>query len=112
MAKGHPFSERAGVTGVTYVAVHVTPKASRTRIEGLRTDAKGETALKIAVTAAPDQGKANAAMCRLLAREWGLAKRQITIVQGAKARRKLLRLSDNRNALAQRLEAWLKTHHG
>ena len=109
LAKGLPFCERAGALHVT---VHVTPKASRTRIAGLRIDAKGETALKIAVTAAPDQGKANAAVLRLLAREWDLPKRQIAIIQGKKNRRKLLRLSDASTALAQRLETWLETHHG
>lgn len=109
MAKGLPFSAHAGAL---HVALHVTPKASHTRIEGLRTDAKGETALKISVTAAPDRGKANAAIVRLLAKEWGLPKGQIAIVQGETGRRKLRRLSTDHKALALRLEAWLESRNG
>lgn len=108
MVKGSPFSERAGET---YVAVQVTPKASRTRIEGLRTDAKGETALKIAVTAAPEQGKANAMVVRLLAKAWDLPQGRIAVVRGEKDRRKVLRLVEDRKTLARRLEAWLKSRH-
>ncbi len=94
------------------MAVHLSPKARQNRIEGVISDAEGGFALKISVTAAAENGKANAALIRLLAKEWRLAKGQITIVRGKKSRRKLLRLADASEALATQLDAWLKVHHG
>jgi uncharacterized protein len=70
--------------------VRLTPKASRNRIEGVVADADGGGALKVSVTAPPEDGKANAALIALLAKSWKLAKRDFTITAGATDRRKLL----------------------
>ena len=94
------------------MAVQLTPKARRNRIEGVVEDVEGDAALKVSVTAAPEEGKANAALIRLLAKEWRLPKGGITIVRGEKSRRKRLHLAGTAEALASRLDAWLKAHHG
>lgn len=55
----------------------VVPGASRTRIVGVLGDA-----LKVAVSAPPEGGKANAAVCKLLATRLGKAKSDVSIVAG------------------------------
>jgi uncharacterized protein len=94
------------------LAVRLTPKARRTRIEGLAAEAEGGSAIKVAVTAAPEGGKANAALVKLLAREWRLPKSSIAIERGATTRRKTLAIAGDGAALAVRLEEWLRAQHG
>ena len=38
--------------------------------------------MKVKVTAAPEKGKANAEVCELLAREFGVSRRSVEIVRG------------------------------
>ena len=54
------------------VAVRVTPKASKNRIQGLVQDADGRVRIKVAVTDPPEDGRANEAVTRLLAKAWGV----------------------------------------
>ncbi len=53
-----------------------------------------EDTLKVSLTAAPEKGKANAALLKLLAKEWGIAKSEIEITRGAIARIKQLTIDD------------------
>jgi uncharacterized protein len=75
------------------VRVRLTPRASANRLVGLVAEADGGVALKIMVTAAAEQGKANEALIKLLARTWHLAKSDISIVAGASDRRKTLHVA-------------------
>lgn len=75
------------------VRVRLTPRASANRLAGLVADADGGLALKIMVTAAAEQGKANDALIALLAKTWRLAKSDISIVAGASDRRKTLHVA-------------------
>ena len=50
--------------------------------------------LKAAVTAAAEDGKANAAVIALVARHFGLRKAQVHIKSGASGRSKLVQLED------------------
>ena len=68
----------------------VTPRAKRAAILGPAPMAAGLSALSVAVTAAPQDGKANAAVVRLLARETGIARSRFEVVAGAGGRRKTL----------------------
>jgi uncharacterized protein YggU (UPF0235/DUF167 family) len=63
--------------------VKVSPKASRNRIQGWL----GDT-LKVAVTAAPERGKANAAVEALLAEALDLPARAVQVVAGHTQARK------------------------
>ncbi|MEK7820517.1 MAG: DUF167 family protein [Pseudomonadota bacterium] len=72
------------------VRVRLTPKASADRIDGVRADAAGGVALKVAVTAVPEDGRANAALIALLAKAWRVPKTAITLVAGAGNRNKTL----------------------
>jgi uncharacterized protein (TIGR00251 family) len=67
------------------LALKVTPKASRSALTGWA----GDT-LRVAVTAAPDKGKANAAVIALLAEALGLAKSRLHIVRGETQAHKLV----------------------
>jgi hypothetical protein len=93
------------------LAIRTTPKASSNRIIGVIDDGHGGCALKVAVTAAPEDGRANAAVVRLLARELGLKPREFAIVQGEAKRSKVVALTGDPNSLAarmmERLRPWL-----
>jgi uncharacterized protein len=71
-----------------FLAVRVTPKASRNEVTGLYTAADGAVSLSVKVTAAPDKGKANAAVISLLAKKSGIAKSRLTLVKGETDRNK------------------------
>jgi uncharacterized protein (TIGR00251 family) len=73
--------------------VRLTPRSGRDAIEGVERRADGRIVLKARVRAAPFEGQANDALCRLLAHELGLAPRQIEITAGEGARIKRLRIA-------------------
>jgi len=70
------------------LAVKVVPGSSRDRIAGVL----GET-LKVATSAAPEKGKANAAVARLLAKALSLDRRDVRLCAGRKHPRKEFLLS-------------------
>lgn len=69
------------------LAVRVTPKASR---DGIAVQPDG--ALKVHVTAPPENGRANRAAARVLARALGVAKTRVSLVRGERARDKVFRV--------------------
>lgn len=69
------------------IAVRVTPKAARNRIVA------GEGVLRVYVTVAPEKGKANAAVARLLAKALGVPKTRLVLVRGETSRDKLFRVT-------------------
>ncbi len=94
------------------VRLKVTPKSKRKQIGGLLDEPDGShlgegRALKVSVTAAPEDGKANAAVIALLAKEWGVAKSAISVVSGATDRRKLVEIRGPSQELLARLQNWL-----
>lgn len=100
-----PFTETA--VGLK-VAVRLTPKAARDRIDGPAPEADGGTVLKVAVTAVPEDGKANAALVKLLSKQWKVPKSAIAITAGATDRRKTLLVSGDAAELKRRLDQWIK----
>ena len=70
----------------TEIALRVTPKASRNAIVA------GEEGLRVYVTVVPEDGKANAAVVKLLAKALGVAKSRLVLVRGATSRDKVFRL--------------------
>lgn len=67
--------------------VRVTPKASSNRIV-VETGDGGEVLYKVYVTDVPEDGKANAAVIKLLAKHFDVAKSALEITQGQNARDK------------------------
>lgn len=88
------------------MAVKVTPKAARNIIEGIGPDPAGRPCLLVKVTAAPEGGKANAAVAQLLARAWGLPKSAVTMISGATARHKRVLAAGDGPALADQVNEW------
>jgi uncharacterized protein (TIGR00251 family) len=85
----------------------VAPKAKRNAVGSWLDEPDGSKALKVAVTVAPEDGKANAAVIALLAKEWGVAKSAISVVAGATDRRKIVEIRGQSAELMQKLQAWL-----
>ncbi len=69
------------------VAVHVTPRSSRNEIAGWR---GGE--LLVRVTVPPEDGKANAAVCKLLAKALGVPRSAVHVARGEVSRHKQLQI--------------------
>ncbi|ARC89512.1 DUF167 domain-containing protein [Rhodovulum sp. MB263] len=70
----------------TEIAVRVTPKASRARIVA------EEGQIRVYVTVVPEDGKANAAVTKLLSKAVGVPKSRLELVRGQTARDKLFRV--------------------
>ena len=69
--------------GGAQFAVKAVPGSSRDRIAGLH-----GAALKVAVAAPPERGRANARLCAVLAQALGVRARDVAIVAGAAAAQK------------------------
>jgi uncharacterized protein len=93
---------------VRILDVRVTPRSARDAIEGVERRPDGRTVLKARVRAAPVEGEANEALRRLVARELGVAPRQVDVAAGAAARVKRLRITGDARALDVVLERLMK----
>jgi uncharacterized protein YggU (UPF0235/DUF167 family) len=89
------------------VHVRVTPRARAARIGGQREDGEGAMRLEVAVTEAPDAGRANAAVLALLAHEWRLPKSALAVVYGAAGRRKTISIAGDPSTLMAKLCRWV-----
>lgn len=67
------------------IAVRVAPRARANSIDGVQLGR-----LKVRVTAAPEDGKANAAVCKLLAKRLGVGKTSLVVVRGESTRDKVI----------------------
>lgn len=85
--------------------MRLTPKARFERIEGLMADGDGRMRLKIAVTAPPEDGKANAALVAFLAKKLKIAKSAVDLDAGATSRLKTLLIAGDPESLASKLDA-------
>ncbi|HAE29104.1 MULTISPECIES: DUF167 family protein [Hyphomonas] len=84
------------------LTVRVQPKASADRIEDWAEDDSGRRFLKVRVRAVPEDGKANSAVQKLVAKWLGLPKSAVRVVTGGKTRLKGLEI-DGPPDLAARL---------
>jgi uncharacterized protein (TIGR00251 family) len=93
------------------LAVRLTPKAASSQLLGLIEDGRGGWAVKVAVTAPPVEGAANAALIRLLAQHFGLKPRDLVVAHGARGRSKVVEIRGDaamlRSLLLEKLGPWL-----
>jgi uncharacterized protein (TIGR00251 family) len=72
------------------IQVKVTPRADRDAVVGWQSELRDELAVR--VCAAPDDGKANQAVIKTLAKSLGIPKSAVRLIRGHAARQKLLAL--------------------
>jgi uncharacterized protein len=86
---------------VAQIRVRLTPRAAREQIS-----ASDGGSYVVRVTAPPVDGRANDALCRLIARRAGVAPSRVTLLHGAKGREKVLQVDGvDAAALHERLLA-------
>jgi uncharacterized protein (TIGR00251 family) len=86
MAESPWTAESEGVT----LWLRLTPKGGRDAIDGVETLADGRRVLKARVRAAPEGGRANAALVELIAKTLAVPKKAVTIRSGETSRVKKL----------------------
>ena len=84
---------------MTRLRLRVHPKARKNAITGLRGDA-----LKVSVTAPPEDGKANEAVLRVLAEALGIPLSSIELVSGATSRDKVVEIALDDDEIHRRLK--------
>ncbi|QRG09231.1 DUF167 domain-containing protein [Xanthobacter dioxanivorans] len=87
------------------VTIRATPRGGRDGLDGLASLSDGREVLKVRVRAAPEDGAATAAVCKVLAQAAGVAPSQVRLASGATARVKVFRMSGDAPALAAALTA-------
>jgi uncharacterized protein (TIGR00251 family) len=74
------------------LTVRLTPKSSRDALEGLETLSDGRPVLKARVRAVPEDGRANDALVRLVAKTLDAPRTQVCLVAGGASRLKTIRI--------------------
>lgn len=87
------------VEGAVLLPVKAQPGARRNAITG-----EHGGRLKVAVTQVAEKGKANGAICELVAESLGIAGGRVTVASGLTASLKVLRIE---GVAADRVEEWL-----
>ena len=90
------------MTAPAYISVHVTPKSGRDEVVGFEDGPQGEV-LKVRITAPPADGKANKAVCKLIASELHLPKTAVDVAGGASSRYKRIVIDADEDVVS----AWL-----
>ncbi len=99
----------AAVRGGIALTIRLTPKGGRDAIEGAEQLADGRSVLKARVRAAPSEGEADDALCRLVAKALGVPPRDVVVTAGATSRIKQLTISGDGPGLIAKLEKLFET---
>ena len=70
------------------LSVSVVPRSSRCEIAGIHNNA-----LRIKLTSPPVDNEANVQCCSFIAKQLGIAKRQVSIIRGKTARKKVVKIA-------------------
>ena len=90
--------------GCILFSVKAQPSAKRNAITG-----EHAGMLKVAVTAAPEKGKANLAIAEVLAKQLRLGKSQLTLRRGDTSQQKVFQISGlAKGEVAERIQACLR----
>jgi uncharacterized protein (TIGR00251 family) len=77
-----------GADGAITLAIHAQPGAKRSEVSGVHGGS-----LRIRLAAPAVEGKANAALVAFLARSFAVPEHAVTLVRGARSRRKIVRIA-------------------
>jgi uncharacterized protein (TIGR00251 family) len=86
-----PGWRRDAADGSLTLQIQAQPGAKSTAVVGIYGD-RGQARLKIALAAPPVDGKANAVLRAFLAKAFGVAQRNVTLLRGESGRKKLVRI--------------------
>ncbi|MFK8252824.1 DUF167 family protein [Ancylobacter terrae] len=94
---------RAAAGGVE-LQLRVTPRGGRDAIDGLAVLSDGRMVVKARVSAVAEDGKANAALVRLIAEAAGVATSRVDVIRGHTARLKTVHIEGDSGTLLARME--------
>jgi uncharacterized protein (TIGR00251 family) len=97
---------RRAQTGII-MTVRLTPKSARDEVVGIETFGD-ETVLKARVRALPEEGRANAALEKLIARWLKVPTSSVKVTQGGKSRLKQVKVAGDPDALEAAIAALLR----
>ena len=97
---------RAGAGGLV-LHVRLTPKGGRDALDGVEVLGDGRPVLKARVRAVPEDGKANDALVKLIAKAAGVSNSAVTVSAGHTSRVKTLSISGDAEKLGAALVAAL-----
>lgn len=83
--------------------MRLTPKSSADTVEGPAEGPEARLYLKVRVRAVPEDGRANRALEKLLAKWLGVAPRDVSVVSGTTSRLKTVLVSGDAEALTAKL---------
>lgn len=87
------------------IFVRLTPKSSRDAVEGIAETSDGRMHLKARVRAVPENGKANEALEKLVAKWLGVPRKSVLVVSGGTSRLKTVAVDGSSADLTARIEA-------
>lgn len=87
--------------------IRLTPKGGRDAVEGIETLSDGRTVLKARVRALPEEGAANAALVKLIAKAVGIPASRVTVQSGHTSRLKVLKIEGDGAEIAAMIAAFL-----
>ena len=87
--------------------IKLSPKSSANKLRKIEEGASGQQ-LKVQVTAVPEDGKANAALIKLLSKTWKLPKTSFSIRSGATDRNKVLHIAGDPAHLFTEISSFIK----
>jgi uncharacterized protein len=99
---GGPLPARRVTDGVI-ITVRLTPKSGTDDVNGVERAGETQPVLRVRVRAAPEGGKANAAVAKLLADWLDEPKSAATLISGAKSRLKQILIRGEPEALMEKL---------
>jgi uncharacterized protein len=74
-------------SGCVELTISVVPRSSRCEIAGIHNNS-----LRIKLTSPPVDNEANKQCCEFIAKQMGIARRQVAIIRGQTSRHKVLRI--------------------
>jgi uncharacterized protein YggU (UPF0235/DUF167 family) len=95
---------RAAAEGIVVVC-RLTPKAARDALDGVGAMSDGSQVLLARVRAPPEDGRANKALCDLIAGALGMTSSAVSLARGGKSRVKQIAVRDDSETLIARLAA-------
>jgi uncharacterized protein len=96
-----PFFHRKSATEII-AHVRVTPKSAKDMVDGVEVRDDGKAYLRICVRAVPEDGKANKAVEKLVAKFLDVAAGSVTVLSGGTSRMKMLSLKGDVQAMEDR----------